>query len=103
MVDGDGLELAVSQAIYRVDGLTRRAPALQSHPLTLGPRLVLHPDDATANGVAAGGMAKVSNPVGTATLQVAVDDRVAPGAAWVESGYGATAALAAGKVKVVAA
>ena len=103
VVDGDGLELAVSQAIYRVDGLTRRAAALQSHPLTLGPRVVLHPDDARTHGVADGAMAKVSNAVGTATLQVAVDDRVAPGAAWVESGYGATAALSAGKVKVVAA
>ncbi len=103
VVDGDGLELAVSQAIYRVDGLTRRAAALQSHPLTLGPRVVLHPDDARMQGIADGAMAKVSNAVGTATLQVAVDDRVAPGAAWVESGYGATAALSAGKVKVVAA
>jgi len=102
-VDGDGLELAVSQAIYRVDGLVRRAAALQSHPLTLGPRIVLHPDDAAKQGVADGAMAKVSNSVGTATLQVAVDDRVAAGAAWVESGYGATAALSAGKVKVVAA
>ena len=103
VVDGDGLELAVTQAIYRVDGLTRRAAALQSHPLNVGPRIVLHPDDAAANGVTDGSMAKVANAVGTATLQVAVDDRVAPGAAWVESGYGATAALAAGKVKVVAA
>ncbi len=103
VVDGDGFELAVSQAIYRVDGLTRRAAALQSHPLTVGPRVVLHPDDAAASQVADGGMAKVSNAVGTATLQVAIDDRVAPGAAWVESGYGATAALSAGKVKVVAA
>jgi len=103
VVDGDGFELAVSQAIYRIDGLTRRAAALQSHPLTLGPRIALHPDDAAASNVADGGMAKVSNAVGTATLQVAIDDRVAPGAAWVESGYGATAALSAGKVKVVAA
>ncbi|NYZ63857.1 NADH-quinone oxidoreductase subunit NuoG [Luteimonas deserti] len=100
---GEGLELAVSQAIYRVDALTRRAQALQAHPLTLGPRVVLHPDDAAACGVVDGAMAKVSNAVGTATLQVAVDDRVAAGAVWVESGYGATAALGAGKVKVVAA
>lgn len=103
VVDGDGFELAVTQAIYRVDGLTRRAAALQSHPLTLGPRIVLHPGDAAASNVTDGGMAKVSNAVGTATLQVVIDDRVAPGAAWVESGYGATAALSAGKVKVVAA
>ncbi|WP_101926825.1 MULTISPECIES: NADH-quinone oxidoreductase subunit NuoG [Luteimonas] len=102
-LSGDGLELAVTQAIYRVDGLTRRAAALQAHPLTLGPRLVLHPDDAAAVGVADDGMAKVSNAAGTATLQVTIDDRVGAGAAWVESGYGATAALSAGKVKVVAA
>jgi NADH-quinone oxidoreductase subunit G len=100
---GQGLELAVSQAIYRVDGLTRRAQALQAHPLTVGPRLSLHPDDAGALGLAAGSMAKVRNGAGTATLQVSVSELVAPGCAWVESGYGATAALGAGKVTVEAA
>jgi NADH-quinone oxidoreductase subunit G len=98
-----GLELAVSQAIYRVDAVTRRAQALQSHPLTLGPCITLHPEDAQAAGLAADAMAKASNTVGTATLQVATSDRVARGAAWIESGYGATAALGAGRVKVVAA
>ena len=44
----------------------------------------------------------VDNGVGTATLQVVVDDRVAKGAAWVESGYGATAALGGGRVLVTA-
>ena len=100
---GDGLELAVSQAIYRVDGLTRRAQALQAHPLTVGPRLSLHPDDAGAAGLAQGAMAKVRNAAGTATLQVNVSDQVARGCAWVESGYGATAALGAGNVTVEAA
>jgi NADH-quinone oxidoreductase subunit G len=99
----EGLELAVSQAIYRIDSVTRRAQALQSHPLTLGPRITLHPDDARVIGVAPDAMAKVSNTVGTATLQVATSDRVARGAAWIESGYGATAALGASRVKVAAA
>src|SRR5690606_27465051 len=54
---GEGLELAVSQAIYRVDGLTRRAQALQAHPLTVGPRLSLHPDDAGGLGLGQGSMA----------------------------------------------
>ena len=45
-------------------------------------------------------MAKVDNGVGAATLQVVVDDRVAKGAVWVESGYGATAALGGGRVRV---
>ena len=99
---GDGFELAVSQAIYRVDGVTRRAAALQAHPLNAGPRIVLHPQDAAAASLADGAMAKVDNGVGTATLQVVVDDRVAKGAAWVESGYGPTAALGAGRVRVMA-
>jgi NADH-quinone oxidoreductase subunit G len=96
----EGLELAVSQAIYRVDGVTRRAAALQAHPLTVGPRLVLHPADARDAGLVDGAMAKVANATGTATLQVAVSDRVAQGAAWVESGYGATAPLGAGRVGI---
>ena len=100
-VIGDGLELAVSQAIYRVDGVTRRAAALQSHPLNAGPRIVLHPADAAAASLADGAMAKVDNGLGTATLQVMVNERVAKGAAWIESGYGATAALGSGRVRVM--
>ena len=97
---GGGLELAVSQAIYRVDGVIRRAAALQAHPLTLGPRITLHPDDAGAAGVVEGAMVKVANGHGAATLQLATSDRVARGAAWIESGYGATAGLASGRVTV---
>jgi NADH-quinone oxidoreductase subunit G len=96
---GEGLELTVSPAIYRVDATVRRAAALQAHPLNAGPRVVLHSADAAAVGLAAGAMAKLDNGVGTATLPVVVDDRVAQGAAWVESGYGATAALGAGRVR----
>ncbi|TWT23256.1 NADH-quinone oxidoreductase subunit NuoG [Luteimonas marina] len=103
LLQEEGLELAVSQAIYRVDGLTRRAQALQAHPLTVGARISLHPDDAKAAKLASGAMAKVGNAVGTATLQVNVTDAVAPGCAWIESGYGATAALGAGRVRVEAA
>jgi NADH-quinone oxidoreductase subunit G len=98
-----GLELAVSQAIYRVDGLVRRAAALQAHPLTVGPRITLHPEDAAAAGLSDGAMAKVANAAGTATLQVGTSDSVARGVAWVEAGYGATAALGAGRVEVGAA
>ncbi len=99
-VIGDGLELAVSQAIYRVDGVTRRAAALQSHPLNAGPRITLHPVDAAAASLADGAMAKVDNGLGNATLQIVVDDRVAKGSVWIESGYGATAALGSGCVRV---
>ncbi|MGY1457806.1 NADH-quinone oxidoreductase subunit NuoG [Luteimonas sp. A534] len=100
---GEGLELAVSQAIYRVDGVTRRAAALQAHPLTVGARITLNPDDASAAGLREGAMARVANGTGTATLQVATSTGVARGAALIESGYGATAALGAGTVRVEAA
>jgi NADH-quinone oxidoreductase subunit G len=95
------LEVAMSQAIYRGDAVLRRAAALQAHPLTYGARIVLHPADAEAVGLAAEAVAKVDNGAGTATLPVALSDRVARGCAWIESGYGATAPLAtAGKVEV---
>ncbi len=100
---GDGLQLAVSYAIYRTDGTVRRAKALQQHPLNVGARIVLNPADAQSAGVTGGQVAKVANGSGTATLPVVVDARVAEGAAWIECGYGATAPLGAGRVTVVSA
>ncbi|HVI26788.1 MAG TPA: NADH-quinone oxidoreductase subunit NuoG [Xanthomonadaceae bacterium] len=97
---GNGFEVVASQAIYRCDAVTRRAAALQAHPLTLGARVVLHPQDAQQAGLATGAMAKVSAEAGTATLPVAVSDKVAAGCAWIETGYGATAPLAAARVEV---
>jgi NADH-quinone oxidoreductase subunit G len=103
-IAGTGLEVVASQAIYRVDGVTRRAEALQAHPLNAGPRVLLNPADAADAGLADEAMAKLSTASGTATLQVVVDDRVAPGCAWIETGHGATAPLAASaKVEVVRA
>jgi NADH-quinone oxidoreductase subunit G len=102
-VTGDGLELAVTAAIYRTDGTVRRAEALQAHPLNVGDRIVLNPADAQASGIAEGQIAKVGNGIGTAALPVVVDARVAAGVAWIESGYGATAPLGAGRVTVVSA
>ncbi|WP_147652420.1 NADH-quinone oxidoreductase subunit NuoG [Vulcaniibacterium gelatinicum] len=97
---GAGLEVAASQAIYRSDAVVRRAAALQAHPLTVGPRLVLHPDDAARLGLRAGAMAKAANAAGTAALPVEVSDKVAAGCVWIESGYGATAPLPAGHLEV---
>jgi len=99
-----GLEVAATQAIYRVDAVLRRAAALQAHPLTTGARISLAPADASAAGLADGAMAKVATARGNATLPVVVDDRVASGCAWIESGYGATAPLlASGKLEVTRA
>ena len=95
-----GLELVVSQAIYRSDATVRRAAALQAHPLNVGPRVALNPADASALGIADGTMARLATGVGTATLQVSVDARVAQGCAWVESGHGATAPLASARAEV---
>ena len=98
-----GIELAVSQAIYRSDATVRRAAALQAHPLTVGPRAVLHPETAASVGLADGVMGKFSTAAGTAALPVALSDKVSPGVVWVESGYGATAPLAASRVEVKSA
>jgi NADH-quinone oxidoreductase subunit G len=93
LVDGSGLERIASTPIYRGDAVLRRADALNAHPLTMGARVVLHPDDAFARGLAAGAIAKVSDGTGTAALPVALSARVAQGAAWIEGGYEATAPL----------
>jgi NADH-quinone oxidoreductase subunit G len=101
---GAGLEIVVTQAIYRVDGVTRRADALQAHPLNVGPRAVMNPVDAANVGITQGAIAKFATAVGTAALQVALDIGVAPGSMWIESGHGATAPLvASSKVEVSAA
>ena len=99
---GNGLEVVASQAIYRVDGTVRRAAALQAHPLNVGPRVVLNPADTGRIGVDEGGMASLAVASGKGTLQVAVDARVAPGCAWIETGHGATAPIAAAATVEVA-
>ncbi|MGO4259259.1 NADH-quinone oxidoreductase subunit NuoG [Lysobacter sp. TAB13] len=98
-VAGEGLEVAVSTAIYRSDATVRRAPALQSHPLNQEPRAVLNSKDAAALGLGDGAVGKFSAGAGTATLPVAISDKVAPGTVWIESGHGATAPLGAGRVQ----
>ncbi|WP_045736927.1 NADH-quinone oxidoreductase subunit NuoG [Xanthomonas sp. MUS 060] len=103
LLQDDGLELAASPAIYRTDAVVRRAPALQQHPLNRAPSVTLHPQDATRLGLHAGQMVKVGTAAGSATLPLETDQRVAPGAAWIETGHGATAPLGAGRVTVVAA
>lgn len=96
---GEGFEVAASIAIYRSDATVRRAAALQSHPLNLEPRAVLHPLDAQAAGLADGAVGKFTAAAGTATLPVATSDKVARGAIWIETGHGATAPLGAGRVQ----
>jgi len=101
-VGGDGLALVRTTGIYRSDAVVRRSAALQAHPLNVGPRLTLHPDDARAAGLADGAMARVRTGEGTATLPVVASDQVAPGVAWVEGGHGATAAVRGARIQVEA-
>ncbi len=102
-VAGSGMEVAASAAIYRTDGVVRRATALQQHPLNLSPRISLNPVDAAEAGLAHGQVVKVGAADGTATLPLFVETAVAKGTAWIESGHGATAPLGAGRVTVVGA
>ncbi len=99
VVGGEGLELAVSTAIYRSDAVVRRAAGLQSHPLNVEPHAVMHPADAEALGFRAGVVGRFGTAAGTATLPVAISDKVARGTIWVESGHGATAPLGTGRVQ----
>ncbi|KFN51925.1 hypothetical protein N790_03850 [Arenimonas malthae CC-JY-1] len=89
-----GLERIDSTPIYRGDAVLRRSAALNAHPLTVGARLVLHPEDALARGLSEGGMAKLGDGHGNAVLPVAISARVAKGAAWIENSYEATAPIA---------
>jgi NADH-quinone oxidoreductase subunit G len=76
-------------AIYRADAVLRRSPALQAHPLNRAACVTLHPEDALALGLGHGSSARVN---GT-ELQVELSLRVPRGAAWIEAGHAATAAL----------
>jgi NADH-quinone oxidoreductase subunit G len=98
-VAGEGLELSVSTAIYRSDAVVRRAAGLQSHPLNVEPHAVMHPADADTFGFREGVIGKFTADAGTATLPVAISDKVARGTIWIESGHGATAPLGAGRVQ----
>jgi NADH-quinone oxidoreductase subunit G len=99
---GADLERIATTPIYRGDAVLRRATALNAHPLALGPRVVLHPEDALARGLADGAIATVGDGTGAAALPVAVSSRVARGAAWVESHHEATAPLSARAALAVA-
>ena len=91
---GDGLQRIATTAIYRADAVLRRAAPLNAHTLTRGARIVLHPDDAASRELASGGLAKVDDGRGKATLPVETSARVPRGGAWIETGYDATAPIA---------
>jgi NADH-quinone oxidoreductase subunit G len=76
-------------SIYRADAVLRRSPALQAHPLNRAACVTLHPEDALALGLGHGSAARVNG----IELPVELSPRVPRGAAWIEAGHAATAAL----------
>ncbi|MCK7594694.1 NADH-quinone oxidoreductase subunit NuoG [Pseudomarimonas salicorniae] len=91
---GEGLVRIASTGIYRCDASVRRAAPLQSHPLNRAAQVRMHPEDALARGLSAGGIVKLDDGRGKASLPLAVDAAVARGAIWIENVDAATAALA---------
>ncbi len=92
---GEGFERLATTPIYRADAQLRRSTALNAHPLTKGPGVELHPDEASTLGLAEGSIAKVADAKGHAALPVRLNAGLARGTAWVETSYPASAPLAA--------
>jgi NADH-quinone oxidoreductase subunit G len=90
----EGLIRIATKAIYRSDAVVRRAAPLNAHPLTRGAAITLNPQDAAGLELMEGQIARIDDGRGLAALPVRISDRVAAGAAWIESGYPATAPIA---------
>jgi NADH-quinone oxidoreductase subunit G len=91
--DRGGLFRIGELPMYSVDGLCRRATALQQTVHADSGFVGLHPGDAARLGLVDGGKARVKQEENHVELEVRVSDRVPQGAAWVRSATCATAAL----------
>lgn len=89
-----GLERIGEVAMYAVDALVRRAAALQQTPdaITAG-LLHLHPEQAETSGVRDGYTVKVQQGDASAVMDICIDERVAVGCAWIQSGTPAASRL----------
>ncbi len=90
---GQGLQRIASVPIYRGDAVLRRAPALQSHPLTGEARIRLNPEDALALGLGQDARAKLSNDGVDIELPVTITQAVPKGGVWIESTWPQARAL----------
>jgi NADH-quinone oxidoreductase subunit G len=86
---GEGLLVQRYLPIYRVDGVVRRAPALQSTVLGESGELRLHPEDALALGIGQAG----DVAVGGVRFACVASPEVPRGVCRVASGFASTAAL----------
>ena len=92
----DGLERVGDVAIYAVDALVRRAPALQATPDALLSGLVrLNAGQAEKFGVRDGYTVTVTQGDASATMDVEISERVPDGCLWIQSGTQAAATLGA--------
>ncbi len=90
---GVGLQRIATVPIYRTDQVLRRAPALQSHPLTGKASVSINPEDALALGLAQDASAKVSAGGVDVILSANISRSVPKGAAWIPATWPETRAL----------
>ena len=88
-----GLTRIATVPIYRADAVLRRSPGLQAHPLNESARIVLHPEDALAAGLAQGAKVQVSGGTSRVSLPLEISTDVAVGGAWIELAHAETATL----------
>ena len=92
----DGLERIGDVAIHAVDALVRRAPSLQATPDAMAAGQVrLNSAQAGTSGVSDGQTVTLTQGVGNATMDVAIDERVPDGCLWVQAGTEQAAGLGA--------
>ncbi len=91
-----GLERIGDVAIYSVDSLVRRAVPLQATPDAEAAGLVrINPQQAGISGVRDGYRVRISQGEASALMDVSIEERVADGCVWVQSGTAASAFLGA--------
>jgi NADH-quinone oxidoreductase subunit G len=92
----DGLERVGDVAIYAVDALVRRAPALQATPDAVLSELVrLNAGQAEKSDVRDGYTVTVTQGDARATMDVEISERVPDGCLWIQSGTQAAVTLGA--------
>ena len=90
----DGLQRVGDVAILAADPLVRRATALQEAPdAEVAGLLRINSAGAGTAGIREGYRVRVSQGEAQVELDVSIDDRVADGCVWIQSGTGASAAL----------
>jgi len=91
----NGLQRVSDVPIYTTDSVVRRSAPLQATTDAATPKAWLHSEELNKLGVQAGTAVKVSQGQGSASLIVAVDDKLPKGVVRVAAGHSATAALGA--------